>query len=58
MLTIILDGFGYREEEHGNAIKLANPENIINLWKKYPHSLLYASEPLVQEEKSNSPLKR
>ncbi len=51
MLTIILDGFGYREEEHGNAIKLANPENIINLWKKYPHSLLYASEEYVGLEK-------
>lgn len=36
-----------REEEHGNAIKLANPNNFNRLWKKYPHSLLYASEEYV-----------
>ena len=24
ILMIILDGFGIREEEHGNAVKLAN----------------------------------
>ena len=47
ILTVVLDGFGYREEEHGNAIKLANPVNFNNLWKKYPHSLLYASEEYV-----------
>lgn len=47
ILMIVLDGFGYREEEHGNAIKLANPVNFNNLWKKYPHSLLYASEEYV-----------
>ncbi len=51
MLTIILDGFGMREEESGNAIKLAKPENFNNLWKKYPHSLLYASEEYVGLEK-------
>ena len=38
ILTIILDGFGLREEKQGNAIQLANPENFNNLWKKYPHS--------------------
>ncbi len=44
ILTIILDGFGYREEKHGNAIQEANPKNFNALWEKYPHSLLYASE--------------
>lgn len=47
ILTIILDGFGMREEEQGNAIKLAKPNNFNRLWKKYPHSLLYASEEYV-----------
>ena len=47
MLTIILDGFGMREEKEGNAIELAHPENFLNLWKKYPHSLLHASEQYV-----------
>lgn len=44
ILTIILDGFGMREEVHGNAILEANPQNFNNLWNKYPHSLLWASE--------------
>lgn len=44
ILTIILDGFGYREEEHGNAIKMANMDNFNKLWNEYPHTTLYASE--------------
>ena len=44
VLTIILDGFGYREEEHGNAIKLAKMDNFNRIWEEYPHTTLYASE--------------
>ena len=44
VLTIVLDGFGYREEKHGNAVWDADPKNFLNLWNKYPHSLLWASE--------------
>ena len=44
ILTIILDGFGQREESHGNAIIKANPKNFYEAWKKYPHTLLSASE--------------
>lgn len=44
ILTIILDGFGFREETHGNAILVADPKNFNELWNKYPHSLLCASE--------------
>ena len=51
ILTIILDGFGYREEKKGNAIKIAEPQYFEMLWKKYPHSLLYASEEYVGLEK-------
>lgn len=43
ILTIIFDGFGYREEEKGNAVKAANMQNYNNLWKEYPHALLDAS---------------
>ena len=43
ILMIILDGFGIRENEHGNAIKLANMEYFNSLFEKYPHSLLEAS---------------
>ena len=41
---IILDGFGYREEEADNAIAQARKPNIDALWKAYPHSLINASE--------------
>ena len=44
ILTIILDGFGMREEKHGNAILEADPKNFKNLWEKYPHSLLNVLE--------------
>lgn len=44
ILTIILDGFGYRLEKHGNAILEADPKNFNHLWSHYPHSLLWASE--------------
>ena len=43
VLLTIIDGFGYREEKKGNAIITAHPENIINLWKEYPHTTLEAS---------------
>ena len=44
ILTIILDGFGMREDRYGNAIKNAGMTNFINLWNNYPHCLLKASE--------------
>jgi len=47
IVMIILDGFGCREEEYGNAIKQANMPNFNMLWDKYPHSLLKASEEAV-----------
>ncbi len=43
VITIILDGFGIRDEEKGNAIKAARMKNFNHLWKTYPHSLLQAS---------------
>lgn len=47
ILTIILDGFGIREEEHGNAIKKAQLPNFNNFYNKNPHTLLHASEEYV-----------
>ena len=47
ILTIILDGFGIREEIEGNAIKEAGMNNFNELWHKYPHALLGASEEYV-----------
>ena len=43
IIFTILDGFGYREEKHGNAILNANIPNLKNIWANYPHSLLTAS---------------
>ncbi len=43
VLTIILDGYGIREEVHGNAIKMAKTPNFNMLWETFPHSLLEAS---------------
>src|SRR5699024_541647 len=40
---IILDGFGLREEEKGNAVKQANTPNFDRLWDTYPHNQLRAS---------------
>ena len=39
----ILDGFGYRNEKHGNAVQAANTKNYDYLIKNYPHTLLTAS---------------
>lgn len=43
ILMIILDGFGIRENSHGNAVKLANMNYFNSLLEKYPNSLLEAS---------------
>lgn len=43
VILTILDGYGLREEEHGNAIKLANNKNFDMLWEKFPHTQLIAS---------------
>lgn len=47
ILMVILDGFGLREDEKGNAIKMANMEYFNSLWNDYPHSTLEASEEAV-----------
>ncbi|SHG76269.1 phosphoglycerate mutase [Thermosyntropha lipolytica DSM 11003] len=43
MMLVILDGWGYREEEEANAVYLARPENFNSCWEKYPHTLLRCS---------------
>src|SRR5574344_2568305 len=51
VLTIILDGFGIRNDVNSNAIKSAKLPNFDNLLNKYSHSLLQASERAVGLEK-------
>jgi 2,3-bisphosphoglycerate-independent phosphoglycerate mutase len=40
---IILDGFGLRANNHGNAVALANKPNFDLLWATFPHTTLTAS---------------
>lgn len=44
IITVILDGVGIREENHGNAVKQASMTNFVKLWNEYPHALLKASQ--------------
>lgn len=46
-ILCILDGVGFREEIHGNAVKQANMKTFNKLMEEYPHSLLEASGELV-----------
>ena len=43
ILLTIIDGFGLRDEQKGNAVKLAKKPNLDKLWSIYPHSTLEAS---------------
>lgn len=40
---IILDGFGLRQETHGNAVAQAKKPNYERFWNTYPHTTLTAS---------------
>ncbi len=42
-MLMILDGFGYREEIKGNAVKGAKTPNLDKLFKTYPNTLIGAS---------------
>lgn len=42
VLLAILDGFGLRSDDHGNAVSLAKKPNIDRLFEKYPHTTLRA----------------
>lgn len=44
LILLVLDGWGYREDNEYNAVKLSNPVNFNNLWANNPHLLLNASE--------------
>jgi 2,3-bisphosphoglycerate-independent phosphoglycerate mutase len=57
VLLLILDGFGYREDPHDNAIAAARKPNWDQLWRDYPHTLIEASEKhvgLPSEQMGNS----
>lgn len=43
VMLIILDGFGYREDQTDNAVALAHTPNFDKLWANSPHALLNTS---------------
>ncbi len=43
VVLTILDGWGYREENHNNAIDNAHTPVMDSLWDAYPHTLIQAS---------------
>ncbi len=44
VLLLILDGFGYREDNDFNAVAQARKPNWDRLWSTYPHTLIQTSE--------------
>ena len=46
-ILIVMDGWGWREETDGNAVRLANTPNVDKLWDTYPHTLINGSGPYV-----------
>ncbi len=40
VVLIILDGWGYREDQDGNAIAAAKTPVMSSLWEVYPHTLI------------------
>jgi 2,3-bisphosphoglycerate-independent phosphoglycerate mutase len=43
LVLVILDGWGYREDPHHNAIKAAQTPVLDELWNNYPHALISGS---------------
>ncbi|MCT8127115.1 MAG: 2,3-bisphosphoglycerate-independent phosphoglycerate mutase [Alishewanella aestuarii] len=43
LVLLILDGWGYREEQQHNAIAQANTPVMDALWQQYPHTLISGS---------------
>lgn len=43
VVLVILDGYGYREDQQDNAISLAKTPIMDALWNTRPHTLIDAS---------------
>jgi 2,3-bisphosphoglycerate-independent phosphoglycerate mutase len=43
VMLVILDGFGWRQDQTDNAVRLAKAPNFQALWTEYPHAFLQAS---------------
>lgn len=47
VMLIIMDGLGAAPNTKGNAVTIANPKNLSQLWDTYPHTYLLASSSAV-----------
>src|SRR3989344_4740799 len=47
LVLLILDGWGYRQDSQYNAIAAARKPMWDDIWNKYPHTLIHASEAAV-----------
>ena len=47
LMLIVMDGWGYRTDPQYNAIAAARKPNWDDLWARYPHTLIRASEAAV-----------
>ncbi len=43
IVLLILDGWGWREEKHGNLIAEAQARHFHDLWMRFPHAILKSS---------------
>jgi 2,3-bisphosphoglycerate-independent phosphoglycerate mutase len=43
VMLVILDGFGWREDNANNAVRLAKTPVFSGLWENYPHAFLHTS---------------
>ncbi len=43
VMLVIMDGWGWREETEGNAVRLAHTPNLDSYYQRYPFTLLKAS---------------
>src|SRR5207248_3441358 len=43
VMLVILDGWGWRDDPHDNAIRQANTPNFDRLWQTGPHGFLHTS---------------
>ncbi len=43
VMLVILDGFGWRQDQTDNAVRLAKAPNFQALWTEFPHAFLQAS---------------
>ena len=42
-MLVVLDGFGWREDDADNAVRLAKTPTFTGLWQSCPHAFLHTS---------------